>query len=219
MPKQTTPQQDFQRGIWRENPVLVQMLGLCPSLAVTNTVKNSLAMGLATFFVLFCSSFLVSTFRRIIPQEVRISTYVLFIATFVTIADMALEAVVPEIHRALGAFIALIVVNCIILGRQEAFASKNPVGRSLLDAIGTGLGFVIALLLLGTFREVLGYGTFLGLPLFGDHYEPWIVFILPPGGFLTIGFILLGLNWWEKRERERKAGGSGAEASKVRRAA
>lgn len=219
MPKQTTPRQDLERGIWRENPVLVQMLGLCPSLAVTNTVKNSLAMGLATFFVLFCSSFLVSTFRRIIPQEVRISTYVLFIATFVTIADMTLEAVVPEIHRALGAFIALIVVNCIILGRQEAFASKNPVGRSLLDAIGTGLGFVLALLLLGTLREILGYGTFLGVPLFGDHYEPWIVFILPPGGFFSIGFILLALNWWEKRKRESKASGSGAEALSSRRAA
>jgi len=219
MPKLTTPRQDLERGIWRENPVLVQMLGLCPSLAVTNTVKNSLAMGLATFFVLFCSSFLVSTFRRIIPQEVRISTYVLFIATFVTIADMTLEAVVPEIHRALGAFIALIVVNCIILGRQEAFASKNPVGRSLLDAIGTGLGFVLALLLLGTLREILGYGTFLGVPLFGDHYEPWIVFILPPGGFFSIGFILLALNWWEKRKREQKAGGSGAEALSSRRAA
>lgn len=203
MPKETTPGQDFRRGIWRENPVLVQMLGLCPSLAVTNTVKNSLAMGLATFFVLFGSSFLVSTFKRFIPQEVRISTYVLFIATFVTIADMTLEALVPETHRALGAFIALIVVNCIILGRQEAFASKNPVGRSLLDAAGTGIGFIIALLLLGALREVLGYGTFFGVPIFGNNYEPWIVFILPPGGFFTIGFILLALNGWEKRKLAR----------------
>jgi electron transport complex protein RnfE len=204
MAAKTTPGQDFRRGIWRENPVLVQMLGLCPSLAVTNTVKNSLAMGLATFFVLVCSSFLVSSFKRFIPQEVRISTYVLFIATFVTIADMSLEALVPETHRALGAFIALIVVNCIILGRQEAFASKNPVGRSLLDAAGTGLGFVIALLLLGSLREVLGYGTFFDIPIFGDNYEPWIIFILPPGGFFTIGFILLALNYWEKRKLERK---------------
>jgi electron transport complex protein RnfE len=217
MPKQTTPRQDLQRGIWTENPVLVQMLGLCPALAVTNTVKNSLAMGLATFFVLFCSSFLVSTFRRMIPQEIRISTYVLFIATFVTIADMTLEALVPEIHAALGAFIALIVVNCIILGRQEAFASKNPVGRSLLDAVGTGVGFIIALFLLGAFREVLGYGTFFDIPIFGDDYEPWIVFILPPGGFLTIGFILLALNWWEKRKRERNA--AGAEVVTARRVA
>lgn len=219
MPKPTTPSQDLQRGIWGENPVLVQMLGLCPALAVTNTVKNSLAMGLATFFVLFCSSLLVSTFRRLIPQEVRISTYILIIATFVTIADMALEALVPEIHAALGAFIALIVVNCVILGRQEAFASKNPVGRSLLDAVGTGVGFIIALFLLGAFREVLGYGTFLDVPLFGDNYEPWIVFILPPGGFLTIGVILLVLNWWEKRGLERGVPSTASEGAVARRAA
>jgi electron transport complex protein RnfE len=207
MPKKTTPGQDLRRGVWQENPVLVQMLGLCPALAVTNTVKNGLAMGLATFFVLFCSSLLVSTFKRLIPQQVRIATYILIIATFVTVADMTLEAVVPEIHKALGAFIALIVVNCVILGRQEAFASKNPVGRSLLDAAGTGLGFIIALFLLGAIREVLGYGTFLEVPIFGDSYEPWIVFILPPGGFFTIGFILLTLNWWEKRKLERRGAG------------
>ncbi len=199
MPRATTAARDLQRGIWDENPVLVQMLGLCPALAVTNTVENSLAMGLATFFVLFFSSLLVSTFKKLIPHEVRISTYILIIATFVTIADMALEAVVPDIHKALGAFIALIVVNCMILGRQEAFASKRPVGRALLDATGTGIGFIIALFLMGAFREVLGYGTFLGFSLFGDSYEPWTVMILPPGGFLTIGLILLVLNWFERR--------------------
>ncbi len=160
-------------------------------------------MGLATFFVLFFSSLLVSTFKRLIPHEVRISTYILIIATFVTIADMALEAIVPDIHKALGAFIALIVVNCMILGRQEAFASKQPVGRSLLDATGTGIGFIIALFLMGALREVLGYGTFLGFSLFGDSYEPWIVMILPPGGFLTIGLILLVLNWFERRRISR----------------
>lgn len=197
------PRQDLVRGIWRENPVLVQMLGLCPALAVTNTVANSIAMGLATFFVLFFSSLLVSAFKRFIPHEVRISTYVLIIATFVTIADMVLEALVPDIHKALGAFIALIVVNCMILGRQEAFASKRPVGRALLDAVGTGVGFIIALLLMGTIREVVGYGSFLGVSLFGDSYEPWIVMILPPGGFLTIGFILLGLHWFQGRRAAR----------------
>lgn len=207
MSKETTPVQDLARGVWQENPVLVQMLGLCPALAVTNTVKNGLAMGLATFFVLFFSSLLVSSLKRLIPQQVRIATYVLIIATFVTVADMTLEAVVPEIHKALGAFIALIVVNCIILGRQEAFASKRPVGRSLLDAVGTGFGFAISLFLLGAIREVLGYGTFLEIPIFGDSYEPWIVFILPPGGFFTIGFILLTLNWWEKRKLERGRAG------------
>ena len=201
--RETTPQQDFLRGIWRENPVLIQMLGLCPALAVTNTVANSLAMGLATFFVLCGSSFLVSIFKRFIPNEVRISTYILIIASFVTVADMTLEALVPLIHKALGAFIPLIVVNCMILGRQEAFAAKRSVGRSLLDAAGTGVGFIIALLMLGTVREVVGYGTFLGMSLFGPSYEPWVVMILPPGGFLTLGFLLLGLNWLRRHREER----------------
>jgi len=191
------------RGIWRENPVLIQMLGLCPALAVTNSVENSLAMGLATFFVLCGSSVLVSLFRRVIPAAVRISTYILIIATFVTIADMTLEAVVPTVHKALGAFIALIVVNCMILGRQEAFASKRPVGRALLDAMGTGFGFIIALFLMGAVREVIGSGTFLGMSIFGDSYEPWVVMILPPGGFLTLGFLLLAISWRARRRAER----------------
>lgn len=200
----TTPRQDLLRGVWRENPVLRQMLGLCPALAVTNTVANSLAMGLATFFVLFSSSFLISSFKRVIPHEVRLTSYVLIIATFVTVVDMLLEAIVPEIHRALGAFVYLIVVNCMILGRQEAFASKRPVGRAVLDAVGTGFGFVIALLLMGTIRELVGYGSFLGHSLFGPSYEPWTVMILPPGGFLTIGFILLGLNWYGGRKAAQR---------------
>ncbi|MDP3939058.1 MAG: electron transport complex subunit E [Deltaproteobacteria bacterium] len=214
--KKTTPKQDLLRGVWRENPVLVQALGLCPTLAVTNTVANSLAMGLATFFVLMGSSFLVSSFRRWVPREVRISTYILIIATFVTVADMTLAAVVPDIHKALGAFIALIVVNCIILGRQEAFASRNPVGRSLLDAAGTGAGFVISLLLMGGIREVLGQGTFLGVPLLGPHYEPWVIMILPPGGFLTLGVILLAISAIERRRASRA---ERAAAGTMRRAA
>jgi electron transport complex protein RnfE len=212
MPKKTTPRQDLTRGIWRENPVLIQMLGLCPALAVSNTVVNSIAMGLATFFVLFCSSVLVATFKKLIPAEVRIATYILIIATFVTIVDMTLEAFVPEVHKALGAFIALIVVNCIILGRQEAFASRNSVPRAMLDATGTGIGFIIAMLLMGSVREVLGYGTFLGYSLLGSGYEPWIIFILPPGGFFTIGFILMALNWWERRKTERAEASIGAVA-------
>jgi len=139
--KETTPQADLLRGIWRENPVLVQMLGLCPTLAVTNSVANCLGMGSATMFVLVGSSFLVSVVRKWVPNEVRISAFILIIATFVTVADMTLAAVAPGVHKALGAFVALIVVNCIILGRAEAFASRNPVGRSVLDAIGNGIGF------------------------------------------------------------------------------
>lgn len=199
-PRVTTPWEDFFRGVWRENPVLVQLLGLCPALAVTNTVANSLAMGIATFFVLTGSSLLVSGLKSWIPKEVRISAYILIIATFVTMADMILAALVPDIHKALGAFIALIVVNCMILGRQEAFASKRPVGRALLDASGTGLGFIVALFLMGAVREVLGNGSFLGVPLFGDAFEPWIIMILPPGGFFTLGILLLGFAWWEGRK-------------------
>jgi electron transport complex protein RnfE len=201
-PRTTTPRQDLIRGIWKENPVLVQLLGLCPALAVTNTVKNSLAMGLATFFVLFCSSVLISAFKSWIPKQVRISAYILVIASFVTITDLVLAAVVPVIHKDLGAFIALIVVNCMILGRQEAFASKNPVGRAVLDAVGTGIGFIIALVMIGGFREVLGYGTFFDFPVFGPNFEPWIVMILPAGGFFTLGFILLFFAWWEERKAE-----------------
>ena len=202
MSSRTTPQQDLLRGIWKENPVLVQLLGLCPALAVTNTVANSLAMGIATFFVLLGSSILVSALKSFIPKEVRISAYIMIIATFVTLADLILAAVVPDIHKALGAFIALIVVNCMILGRQEAFAAKNTVGRAILDAMGTGFGFFIALLLMGAVREVLGNGTFLGIRIMGSHFEPWVIMILPPGGFLTLGIVLLIMGW--KKERQKK---------------
>jgi electron transport complex protein RnfE len=201
----TTAQYDLVRGIWRENPVLIHLLGLCPALAVTNTVANSLAMGLATFFVLMGSSLLVSTFKRFIPHEVRISAYILIIATFVTIADLVLAAIVPEIHKALGAFIALIVVNCMILGRQEAFASTRPVSRAVLDAAGTGTGFLIAMLMMGSVREVLGNGTLLGYSVFGAGFEPWIIMILPPGGFLTLGVFLLAMGWWRGRTEGEQA--------------
>jgi electron transport complex protein RnfE len=211
----TTPQQDLLRGVWRENPVLIQMLGLCPALAVTNTVKNSLAMGLATFFVLCASSLLVSLAKRFVPHEVRISTYILIIATFVTVADMTLEAVVPDVHRDLGAFIALIVVNCMILGRQEAFASKRPVGRAMLDAVGTGTGFMIALLMMGVVRELLGKGSLFDVPLFGESYQPWVVMILPPGGFLTLGLLLIGLAAWEQRKRPAGSGDARLPATRL----
>jgi electron transport complex protein RnfE len=196
-----TPMAELVKGIWRENPVLVQMLGLCPTLAVTNSVANSLGMAVATLFVLVTSSILVSSLRKAIPGEVRITSYILIIATFVTVADMLLEALVPDIHKALGAFIALIVVNCIILGRQEAFSAKHGVGRSALDALGMGLGFTIALVMMGAIRELLGNGTFLGVSLFGPRFEPWVIMVLPPGGFLTLGMIMLTMGWWRERRR------------------
>jgi len=197
--KATTPTMDLTRGIWRENPVLVQLLALCPTLAVTNSVANSLAMGLATSFVLLGSSVLVSTVRKLVPTEVRISTYILIIATFVTVADMVLQATVPNIHKELGAFVALIVVNCLILARQEAFAAKQPVGRAALDAIGYSIGFTIALVIMGAVRELLGNGSLLGWSVFGPSYEPWVIMILPPGGFLTLGLVLVFLGWMKER--------------------
>jgi electron transport complex protein RnfE len=201
--RNTTPSQDFIRGIWKENPVLIQMLGLCPALAVTNSVANALAMSAATFFVICCSSVLISTCKKFIPHEVRISSYILVIATFVTLADMFLQAYAPVQHKELGAFIALIVVNCMILGRQEAFSAKNNVFRSLLDAIGTGIGFTIALVMMGGFREILGEGRFLGYSLFGPNFEPWVIMVLPAGGFLTLGFILLAMGFFEQRKKAR----------------
>ena len=185
---------DFTKGIWKENPVFVQVLGMCPMLAVTNSGINALAMAAATAFVLVGSSFLVSMLRQWIPKQVRISTYIVIIATFVTVADMVLEALVPNVHRELGAFISLIVVNCLILGRQEAFASRNSVGRSVADAVGMSVGFAFALLCLGCLREILGSGTLFTVPLFGDNFEPWVVMILPPGGFLMLGVLLLFFN-------------------------
>jgi electron transport complex protein RnfE len=196
---------EFLKGLWRENPIFVQVLGMCPALAVTNTAVNGLAMGGATLFVLVSSSFLVSALRRLIPRPVRISTYIVIIATFVTVADFALQAVVPAVHRELGAFIALIVVNCVILGRQEAFASKYPIGPAVADALGMGGGFVLALTFLGAAREVLGKGSLFGVALFGPSFEPWVIMILPPGGFLMLGFLLLGFALVKERRQRRAA--------------
>ncbi len=187
--------EELIKGIWRDNPVFVQVLGMCPMLAVTNSAVNALAMGLATFFVLVGSSFLVSAFKRLIPKQVRISCFIIIIATFVTVADYTLLALVPKIHKELGAFIPLIVANCMILGRQEAFAAKNSVRLAVLDAIGMAGGFLFALFTLGSVREILGDGRFFGLDLFGPNFEPWVIMILPPGGFLTLGLILLFFNW------------------------
>ena len=193
------------RGLWHENPVLVQTLGLCSALAVTNAVSNSLAMGLATTFVLVGSSLVVSALRRLIAYEIRITAYILIIATFLAIADMALEATVPDVHKAMGPYIALIITNCIVLGRQEAFASRQPVGLSLLDALSNGIGFTIALLLMGIPREVLGSGTFLGVRVMPASFEPWVVMVLPPGGFFMIAALLVAANWHDLRKLARDA--------------
>ena len=196
---------EFVKGLWRENPVFVQVLGMCPVLAVTNSALNALAMGLATTFVIVLSNTLVSALRNFIPKEVRIATYILIIATFVTVVDYLIQALSLEIHRALGAFISLIVVNCLILGRAEAFASRNTVGRSILDGLGMGVGFTFALLCLGGVREILGSGSLFGLALFPDGFQPWVVMILPSGGFFTLGVLLLVFNRIKQRQDEKFA--------------
>lgn len=198
--------EEFLKGIWKENPVFVAVLGMCPVLAVTNTAINSLAMGLATMFVLVFSSLLVSSFRKVIPKQVRITSFIVIIATFVTVVDFMLAAIVPAIHKELGAFIALIVVNCLILGRQEAFASKNTVRLAIADALGMSVGFTFALLSIGAIREILGNGSLFNISLFGEGFEPWIIMILPPGGFLTLGFLLLFFNWLQAKRRKGHVG-------------
>jgi len=193
----------FLRGLWEENPVFVMLLGMCPVLAVTNSAINALAMGLATTFVLLCSSILVSLMRKLIPKQVRIATYIVIIATFVTIVDYSIQAISLDLYNALGAFIQLIVVNCIILGRAEAYASKQRLGATVVNGLGMGVGFTIALLCLGGVREILGAGSLFGFPLFGENFQPWVVMILPPGGFFVLGGWLLLFNWY-RQHRERK---------------
>lgn len=194
----------FLKGLWKENPVFVQFLGMCPVLAVTNSVINALVMGLATAFVLLMSNLLISILRKLIPKQVRIATYILIIATFVTVADYTIQAVSIEVHKSLGAFISLIVVNCIILGRAEAFASKNSIGKSVMDALGMGFGFTFAVLCLGVVREVLGNGTFAGISVLGPQFEPWIIMILPGGAFFVLGGWLLLFNWLKERAARKK---------------
>jgi electron transport complex protein RnfE len=197
---------EFIKGLWRENPVFVQVLGMCPVLAVSNTARNALAMGLATLFVLVMSNAVISALRRLIPKQVRIASYILVIATFVTVVDYVIQAISLDLHKALGAFISLIVVNCLILGRAEAFASKNPVGRSILDGLGMGAGFTFALLCLGAVREILGNGTIFGVQLFHDGFQDWVVMILPSGGFFTLAAWLLVFNAFEERKARRSSG-------------
>ena len=195
----TSATDEFVKGLWKQNPVFVQVLGMCPALAVTNTAVNAIAMGVATLFVLLMSNLIVSLLRNAIPKQVRIATYILIIATFVTVVDYVMQAITPDVHAALGAFISLIVVNCIILGRAEAFASKSSVGRSLLDALGMGLGFTFALLCLGGIREILGSGQLFGLTILPENFEPWVVMGLPAGGFLVLAVWLLLFNWLRQR--------------------
>ncbi len=185
---------NLTRGIIRENPVLVMLLGMCPTLGVTTSAINGLGMGLATMFVLLMSNMAISCVKKVIPDIVRIPSFIIIIASFVTVLEMLMQAYTPELYAALGIYIPLIVVNCIILGRAEAFASKNTVFQSLLDAIGMGLGFTLALLLLGSLREVLGNGSIFGYSFISENASPMLLFIMPPGAFLALGGIIAVVN-------------------------
>ena len=190
---------EFSKGIWKENPVFKLVLGMCPALAVTTSAENGLGMGLATTFVLVCSNIVVSLMRRLIPSKVRIPAFIVVVASFVTVVQLCMEAYLYDLYKALGLFIPLIVVNCLILGRAEAFASKNPLPASVMDGIGMGLGFTLSLFLLGAVREILGAGALFGYSVFGATYKPFLLMILPPGAFIALGFLLAMMNRLESR--------------------
>ncbi|MFH2084520.1 MAG: electron transport complex subunit E [Candidatus Omnitrophota bacterium] len=181
---------DFLKGIFEKNPILFYLLGLCPTLAVTSNVINALTMGLSVIFVLFFSNVIISLIRKAVPHQVRIASYIVVIATFVTIADIFLKANFFEMSRELGPFIPLIVVNCIILGRAEAFASRHGLVRSMLDALGMGTGFTLVLCVMGAIREILGSGTFLGAKAVPGFFPQFLVMILPAGAFITLGLLV-----------------------------
>jgi electron transport complex protein RnfE len=184
---------EFNKGIIKENPVLRLVLGMCPTLAVTTAAINGVAMGCAVIFVLLGSNIVISLIRKVIPNKVRIPVFIVVIATFVTVVDMLMAGFFPDLHKVLGIFIPLIVVNCIILGRAEAFASKNSILSSIIDALGMGIGFTLTLTILGSVREILGNGTIFGVDLLmGLGYQKFIIMLLPPGAFIALG-LMMGL--------------------------
>lgn len=195
--------EEFTKGFYKDNPVSTLMLGLCPALAVTTAAESGLGMGLASTFVLFGSNVIVSLIKTVVPKKIRIPIYIVIIATFVTIVEMVMAAFFPVLAKTLGIYIPLIVVNCVILGRAEAFASKNSLFRSILDALGMGIGFTLFLTLLASIREILGDGKIFGFPLFGPSFEPVIIMILPPGAFILLG-LMLGFFIWIDRRKELK---------------
>ncbi|MEO5331532.1 MAG: electron transport complex subunit E [Magnetococcus sp. YQC-5] len=190
-------------GFWSNNNIFVQLLGMCPTLGVSTSVENGIGMGLATTAVLLGSNVVIAMVRKLIPNDVRIPAFIIIIASFVTIIDLTMNAFVHDLHKVLGIFIPLIVVNCVILGRAEAFASKHSIWDSILDAISTGLGFTLALVLLGGVRELLGSGQLLGHDVFGASFQPALGFILPPGAFIALGFILVAFKWIDQKSQAK----------------
>ena len=201
----------FSNGLLKENPSLRLVLGTCPTLAVTTLAVNGLGMGLAATFVLVCSNIAISALRKIIPDKVRLPAYITVIATFVTVPQMLVKAFVPALDSALGIFLPLIVVNCIILGRAEMFASKNSIGLSALDGLGMGLGFTGTLVVMGSVREVLGAGTLFGVQVMPAAVDPMTVFITPPGGFFVFGCLMALVIWIEIKTNNRKVRSIGCE--------
>ncbi|PLX18192.1 MAG: electron transport complex subunit RsxE [Candidatus Muiribacterium halophilum] len=189
----------FKNGLFKENPVFVLMLGLCPTLGVTSSLENGLGIGLATTFVLIGSNLVISLLKSVIPKKIRIPIFIVVIASFVTLVDMLMNAYFQVLYEKLGIFIPLIVVNCVILGRAEAFASKNGLFPSFIDAISMGAGFTLALSLIGSIREITGNGTILNIYLFGSGFEPALIMILPPGAFFTIGLLVGAKKYFEER--------------------
>ncbi len=196
---------EFSKGIYIENPIFRLALGLCPVLAVSTSINNAIGMGIAATFVLLCSNIIVSIIRKGVPPKIRIPIFIVIIASFVTRVEMVMEAYQPELFKALGIFVPLIVVNCIILGRAEAFASRNGLFASILDALGMGIGFTLGLIVIAAFRELLGDGKLLGFPVFGPGFEPVILMILAPGAFITMGLLLSLQNYIDlKRKNNHK---------------
>lgn len=198
MEKTISAKENFLKGLVRENPVLVLLLGCCPTLGVTSSATNAIGMGLATLFVLVMSNFVISLVKNVIPDKVRIPSFIVIIAAFVTVVQLLMEAYTPALFEQLGLFIPLIVVNCIVLGRAEAFASRYSVGASVVDGLGMGLGFTLALLLLGSAREVLGSLSWFGLKF--SESDGMLVFVLAPGAFITLGFIIAIMNGLKKKK-------------------
>lgn len=194
MAEKINQKQNFLKGIIKENPIFVMLLGMCPTLGVTSSAFNGLGMGVATLFVLLMSNIVVSLVKSQIPNKVRIPAFIIIIASFVTIVEMVLEAFIPFLYEQLGIFIPLIVVNCLILGRAEAFASKNSLMASILDALGMGLGFTLALTVLGAVREILGSGSLFGFTFVPENANTFILFILPPGAFIALAYLTLIFN-------------------------
>ncbi|MDO5707423.1 MAG: electron transport complex subunit E [Andreesenia angusta] len=205
----------IKNGLITDNPTLVQLIGMCPTLAVTTSAINGLAMGLATTVVLIGSNIVVSLIKKIIPDEIRIPSFIVVIATFVTLIGMILKAYFPDLDKTLGIFIPLIVVNCLILGRAEAFASKNKVSDSAIDGLAMGLGFAIALTVLGMIRELFGAGSIFGIDIFGANYQPALILILPPGAFFVLGLLIAGIEGLRNRKEAKLIEQEKAKEAKV----